>query len=275
MYLADICEQMVLEHFQIATAPFIVIPALSRRNKLSSVSELFATALAKSKHSDSLSKFPLFLKPVGQSTSTGISSGNKVFDVAELHSEFNRLSIHFPTNDILVETFLKGREFTVGVIGTGLEARCIGLTELKYQSDSNQWPDFYASDMKSADVYIGMVPIIPDRNDPQVISTIDVALQAWRALCCRDGGRVDVRLDSGEADAIPHILEVSSWALKRVYYQHQVTNSCLKQLQPLPGLRPGISDLPLLADAAGISYDTLISMIVESAISRIGISKLD
>jgi len=107
-----------------------------------------------------------------------------------------------------VETFLAGREFTVGIIGTGLDARCIGITEFKFQTESNQSPDFYANVLKSADVYIGMEPISPDRTDPQVQAAIDLALQAWCALGCRDCGRVDIRMDSGQPEATPHVLEV-------------------------------------------------------------------
>src|ERR1700761_1465777 len=144
---------MVLESMQIPTAPFVVIPALTTKGGSLDIAEKFKAALAKSRHANDLSKFPLFLKPVGQGSSTGIGPSNKVHDTAALLTELEKLSVEFPTNDILVETFLTGREFTVGIIGTGRNARCIGLTEMRFQTSSEESPDFYTYKFKSFDVY--------------------------------------------------------------------------------------------------------------------------
>ncbi|RPI24905.1 MAG: D-alanine--D-alanine ligase, partial [Acidobacteria bacterium] len=71
-----------------------------------------------------------------------------------------------------------------------------------------------------------------------------VALAAWRGLGCRDAGRVDLRC---AADGSVHFIEVN----------------------PLAGLNPVWSDLPILCGFAGISYKELLQMIVESASERI------
>ena len=72
----------------------------------------------------------------------------------------------------------------------------------------------------------------------------EVALQAWKALNCRDAGRVDVKLDK---NGVPNFLEVN----------------------PLAGIHPLHSDLPILATQQGISYSELIKMIIDSATKRI------
>jgi D-alanine-D-alanine ligase len=66
---------------------------------------------------------------------------------------------------------------------------------------------------------------------------------SWRGLGCRDGGRVDVRAD---AAGVPNLIEVN----------------------PLAGLNPAHSDLPILCRLAGIPYQDLIAMIMTSARER-------
>jgi D-alanine-D-alanine ligase len=81
-------------------------------------------------------------------------------------------------------------------------------------------------------------------DDPLKGAAEAVAVAAWRALGCRDGGRVDLRCD---AAGRPQFLEVN----------------------PLAGLRPGYSDLPILAEKAGISYRELLGAMVTSALARL------
>jgi len=71
-----------------------------------------------------------------------------------------------------------------------------------------------------------------------------VALATWRCLGCRDAGRVDVRLDGAGR---PQMLEVN----------------------PLAGLTPGYSDLPIMAELSGMSYEALIGEILSSALARL------
>ena len=81
-------------------------------------------------------------------------------------------------------------------------------------------------------------------KDPVVAAAEKVALDAWRALGCRDGGRVDIRCD---AEQKPLFLEVN----------------------PLAGLNPKDSDLPILARMSNVSYTQLIGRIMDSATARI------
>jgi D-alanine-D-alanine ligase len=71
----------------------------------------------------------------------------------------------------------------------------------------------------------------------------DLALRAYRVLECRDTGRVDIRLDAGGR---PAFIEIN----------------------PLPGLHPTHSDLPMIATQEGMAYEALIGRIAQSALSR-------
>ena len=139
---------------------------------------------------------------------------------------------------MLVEEFLPGREFTVGITGTGAGARVLGSIEIV-----------------PGENYIGHGYGLENKEDwedrLQVVRAHDaaaqaagaVALAAWRALRCRDGGRADVRLDrKGQ----PRFIEVN----------------------PLAGMRPGYSDLCFIAEFEGFSYSQLIGKFVDSFLAR-------
>ena len=173
--------------------------------------------------------FPLIAKPIREGNSKGIAPASRVDSAAALAARCSYLLDRFK-QPVLVETFLPGRELTVGFIGTGAETTTVGVFE-KLLGDE---PVYF----KYADGFPGRLV-----DDPVAAHAGELALTAWRAFGCRDGGRVDLRTDeSGQ----PHILEVN----------------------PLPGLRPGFSDLPVLCDLAGIAFPDLIVRIVESALRR-------
>jgi D-alanine-D-alanine ligase len=82
------------------------------------------------------------------------------------------------------------------------------------------------------------------QDDPEVRRAEEIALTAWRALGCRDAGRVDLRSD---AQGQPQFIEVN----------------------PLAGLHPWHSDLPMICTSQGIAYVQLIERIVRSASQRV------
>src|SRR5262249_40436410 len=129
---------------------------------------------------------------------------------------------------VLVETYLPGREFTVGMIGTGRGAEAIGVLEvvLTGRAEAEGYGYQNKEECESRVEYRLVA-------DAEAQAAASIALAAWRALGCRDAGRVDLRSDSAGQ---PQFLEVN----------------------PLAGLHPTHSDLPILADQAGISYDKLI-----------------
>jgi D-alanine-D-alanine ligase and related ATP-grasp enzymes len=76
---------------------------------------------------------------------------------------------------------------------------------------------------------------------------MEISLMAWRALDLKDAGRIDLRSD---ARGVPHFMEVN----------------------PLAGLNPVRSDLPILCNQLGMSYNALINSIIKSALRRANIN---
>jgi D-alanine-D-alanine ligase len=179
--------------------------------------------------------YPVFAKPIAEGTSKGISALCKAHTPAELRHACEELWARFH-QPVIVETFLPGREFTVGVIGSGERARAVGVMEVIFTEASAAEGDAYSYETKTN--YAGQIRYEVAR-DPEAQRAAEVALSAWRALGCRDGGRVDVRSNErGE----PQFLEVN----------------------PLAGLRPGYSDLVVLAELHGVSYESLLDQILDS-----------
>jgi D-alanine-D-alanine ligase len=186
--------------------------------------------------------FPLFAKPVAEGTSKGITAASKIIERSSLRRVCEDLLQQF-RQPVLVETFLSGREFTIGLAGTGNDAEVLGTVEINLLPGAEAEVYSYVNKVECATL-VRYAPVQAD-GDEEVRRAEALALAAWRVLGCRDGGRVDVRCnDRGE----PSFLEVN----------------------PLPGLQPGHSDLPILCDFKGISYAELIDKIVRSACRRLG-----
>lgn len=184
--------------------------------------------------------FPLFAKPVAEGTSKGVTGASWIKTPEELDRVCRALLREF-RQPVLVETYLPGREFTVGVVGAGRASRVLGVAEVHLGAKAEQ--GVYSYDNKEH--YEDRVTYSLAR-DAEAEAAADLALAAWRGLSCRDGGRVDVRLDAaGRASFI--------------------------EVNPLPGLNPERSDLPLLCGLAGITYRELLGMIVDSALDRAGL----
>ena len=183
--------------------------------------------------------FPLFAKPVAEGTGKGIDASSKITTRKALDSVCRSLLAAFD-QPVLLETFMPGREFTVGITGTGEEARAIGVIEVVLRKDAEPGAYSYTNKKKFEEFVEYRVV-----NDEMARKAIQVSLEAWRGLGCRDGGRIDLRAD---AQGVPRFLEVN----------------------PLAGLNPVISDLPILCSLAGVSYQELISRIMDSALKRVG-----
>ena len=183
--------------------------------------------------------YPLFVKPVAEGTGKGISDASLVKTPSELKQMCENLLAEFH-QQVLVETFLPGREFTAGVVGTGDEASVVGVMEVLFKkSDMAGLIYSYHNKSNYEQVIEYRVP------EPEVLeSCAELALSAWKVLGCRDGGRVDIRMDGRDR---PNFIEVN----------------------PLAGLNPVHSDLPILCRLKGISFQELMERILESAFKRI------
>lgn len=182
--------------------------------------------------------FPLFVKPVAEGTSRGITGRSKVTNRREL-ARACRAVWKTCRQPAIVEEFLPGREFTVGITGTGHAAVAVGVLEVTLKPQAEAGVYSYVNKERCEDLVVYTLA-----RDALGQAAAAVALAAWRGLECRDGGRVDVRVD---ASGRPHFLEVN----------------------PLAGLHPEHSDLPIVATLAGLSYQELIGRILESARARV------
>lgn len=180
---------------------------------------------------------PLFVKPVAEGSGKGINAHSRANDRDELKQRALEVMDRF-RQPALVETYLPGREFTVGIVGTGDVARVLGVMEI-ITTDKAAGADYGFENKENCDQNIQYRLV----DDAQAVAAGDVALNAWRVLRCRDGGRIDVRND---AAGRPHFIEVN----------------------PLAGLNPEHSDLCYLAGFKGHSYQQLIGMIVDSFLRR-------
>jgi D-alanine-D-alanine ligase len=184
---------------------------------------------------------PLFVKPVAEGTSKGIDVTSVVNDKAALVARCADLLARFD-QPVLVERFLPGREFTVGMLGTGADARALGTLEVVLRDSADSRVYSYRNKAQ----WQQLVDYRILGQGALCVAVESLALAAWRCLGCRDAGRVDVRLDAaGE----PALIEVN----------------------PLAGLTPGHSDLPILADLLGMEYRELIHAILACALQRLGL----
>ena len=180
--------------------------------------------------------FPLFVKPVAEGTSKGVGKDSKVESPDQLRNKCAELLARLK-QPVLVETYLPGREFTVGVVGSNGDVTAMAM-EICYRDRGTE--AIYCFESKeNCEELIDYVPA----TDAAAEASIDLAVRSWRQFGLRDAARIDVRLDGRES---PNVLEIN----------------------PLPGLHPEHSDLPIMWTQTGRAYPALISEITRSCLSR-------
>jgi len=179
-------------------------------------------------------KYPLFVKPVSEGTGKGITEKSLLHSETDLRQMVGYLLSRF-NQPVLVEEYLPGREFTVGVIGSGNDTVAIGGMEIECKDNLPYSVEF----KENYQIYCKYYPMAGEIAE----ECKTVALNVWKALGCVDGGRVDVKADRNG-------------------------RICFIEVNPLAGLHPVHSDLPILSNMIGIKYQALIEMIMRSAIKR-------
>jgi len=227
----------------VPTAPF----AVAR-----SVDDLRLIADGRSRIPQPAVRNPLFIKPIHEGSSKGITEANYVTSAKALLETGERLLEQY-AQPLIAETFLTGAEFTCGVLGNGTEAVVLPPVAINFGSLPENAIPIYGFEAKwiwdrpENPLEIFECPAkIPDSLRLQIE---DVVLRAYRVLGCRDWSRIDVRLD---AAGVPNLVEVN----------------------PLPGILPDPADnscLPKAARAAGLSYDELLQACLIHACERTGV----
>ena len=191
-------------------------------------------------------RFPLIVKPNAEGSSKGIRRTSVVHDLQALRTEVDAL-VEAYQQPALVEEFIAGREVTVGVLGNGERARVLPPMEIVHlESDDHSVYDYVVKQEWEKHVRYECPAQLPPEVTDRVMTMVR---QTAKALSLRDVSRVDIRMDKA---GNPHFLEVN----------------------PLPGLAPGYSDLVLLAQSNGISHRELIASILNAAIERCGLDQV-
>jgi D-alanine-D-alanine ligase len=188
-------------------------------------------------------RFPLFAKPAHEGSSMGITPDAIIRNYDDLRRCVENLG-HCYRQEVLVEEYLCGREFTVAILGND-EPRVFSPMEINFQYCPSEHGAIYSRHFKvewSADKYYTCPALVSDELDRELR---ELAVRAFHALGCRDVARVDIRLDH---NGVPHVLEIN----------------------PLPGLAPGFSDLPRIVAADGLGYQELVLGILDCALQRCG-----
>ena len=189
--------------------------------------------------------FPLMAKPLCEGSSMGVRAGSRCDDRAQLERQVARLLADY-REPALIEEFCAGPEFTVGILGTGADARAIGVMEIAPRRGRTE--DFiYSIEVKRVFSENVAYHVPPPRPAEFVARLERIALAAYRALQCRDVGRVDLRC-------------TKEGTIKFI------------EANPLPGVNPGWSDLCVLAEKAGWSHERLIGGILDAALARLGLA---
>jgi D-alanine-D-alanine ligase len=184
-------------------------------------------------------EYPLFAKPIAEGTGKGIDHNSRI----ESHDQLTRICADLLerfAQPVLIEEFLPGREFTVGILGNGDDAHVLGIMEIEMPQDKNgAIYSFIAKEQCET-----LVKYKPYRKGSLHKPLEQLALKSYKTLQCRDAARVDFRCDK---KGMP----------------------CFMEINPLPGLHPTHSDLPMIATQEGLGYDDLIGQIINNALKRL------
>lgn len=182
--------------------------------------------------------FPMFVKPVAEGTAKGIHPQSRVTDLASLRERCTWMIETFQ-QPAIVEPFLPGREFTTGVLGEGPTSEAIATMEIVLLESAEAFAYTYTN----KEEWEGRCAL-PMADAEWSARCGDIAVAAWRALGGRDAGRIDLRADAHG-------------------------NLFVLEANPLPGMHPKHSDLPILSAAVGLSYTELVGRILRSAERRV------
>ncbi len=185
--------------------------------------------------------YPAVVKPNAEGSSKGVTKSSVVRSEAELRERATEMAAKYHQG-ALVESFLPGREFTVGVLGDADRPKVLPPMELVFTDPGNDAPIYlYEHKLDFSPTLRYDAPAQLDAGLKRQLET--AAKRVWKALGCRDVARIDFRLD---AKGRVNLIEVN----------------------PLPGMTPDWSDLCLIAKGAGMTYEQLIGAIIAPAVAR-------
>jgi len=189
--------------------------------------------------------FPLFVKTLHEGTSKGITQSSRVENLEQLKAQVEHICLNYK-QPALVEEFIKGTEFTVGVIGNN-PPKAMPVVQYAIAGKTDLGNEFYSYRHVAEKLVEHICPAPIDGKLARRLQ--ELALQAYRSVDCRDFGRVDFRVDEA---GCPYVLEIN----------------------PLPNLNPD-DVFVLFGQAVGMSYDQIINKIMDEALERSGLIRED
>jgi len=188
-------------------------------------------------------EYPLFVKLCDEGSSKGVRLDSKILDSRSL-KEKTRWLLKTYGSPLLVEEFVSGPEFTVGILGNENPA-VLGVMQIEIKGSP---PDeaIYSLEVKREWEEKVRYHCPPPISHTLLKKIEEVALRSYQVLGCRDVSRVDIRVNKDET---PYFLEIN----------------------PLPGLSPVYGDLPIMAGRMGWDYGQLVKTIFHHALKRNGL----
>jgi D-alanine-D-alanine ligase len=187
-------------------------------------------------------RYPLFVKLCYEGSSKGVRLDSKILDPQSLEKKTKEL-LNIYGSPVLVEEFVKGPEFTVGILGNK-DPFVLGVMQIEIKGKPPE-ESIYSLEIKREWEERVRYHCPPTIDQTLLRKIEEVALRSYRALECRDVSRVDIRV--GE-DKTPYFLEIN----------------------PLPGLSPVYGDLVIMARGMGWDYARLVKTIFHQALKRYG-----
>ncbi len=190
--------------------------------------------------------FPAIVKPNAEGSSKGISDVCIAADRAGLKKLLAK-NFELYSEDMLVEEYIGGREFTVGLLGNGDDIRVFRPMEVVFLNKTEKF-NVYSFTVKQNYKELIRYDCPADIDSKTEAAMTGAAEKIYRVLGCRDFARMDFRLSE---DGKLFFIEIN----------------------PLPGLAPGYSDFPMLAEFNGMGYEDLVQNILKCALKRLGIRR--
>ncbi|WP_243112649.1 MULTISPECIES: D-alanine--D-alanine ligase family protein [Acutalibacteraceae] len=198
-------------------------------------------------HRDEALRFPLIVKPDSEGSGKGITDLAVVYDESQLNCVLSK-NFSLYEEPMLLEEYIPGREFTVGILGNGASTTVFEPMEICYlHADGKERIYSYKAKVNYKQYVTYRCP--PDLDTQLNERMKQTARDIYDALECRDFSRIDFRLSD---DGTLYFIEIN----------------------PLPGLAPGYSDYPMLAEYCGMDYRTLILSVLNCALTRYGMEPL-
>jgi D-alanine-D-alanine ligase len=227
----------ILAYHRIPTPPFAVVDSIDQLSNFDS-------------------SLPCIVKPLHEGSSKGIFNSSVVYTNEQLRRQAGKVFFEY-AEPAIVEKFLDGREFTVGILGNGLDLQVLPIVEIRFDSLPDGVNPIYSYEAKwiwdSLDNPLD-VHECPAKIPAKLQREIEtICRDTYRVLRCRDWCRIDIRLDE---DSRPYVLEVN----------------------PLPGILPNPNEhscFPQAARAAGLDYLAMVNTVLEAGIKRYGLHTND